>query len=123
MQRWLECFFFQAEDGIRDKLVTGVQTCALPIYLPLIEGKLAVRGVFYSDRRGGYIDNVPTAFTRNPNVDRGPSAYSSSYPARLDTYYNYSLVKRAQNPVTYTGMRLAGLYQINDDWNALIQES
>src|SRR5947208_10326605 len=25
------CFFFQAEDGIRDDLVTGVQTCALPI--------------------------------------------------------------------------------------------
>src|SRR5687767_15350096 len=28
-------FFFQAEDGIRDKLVTGVQTCALPIWLIL----------------------------------------------------------------------------------------
>src|SRR3990170_6855800 len=27
----LFCFFFQAEDGIRDDLVTGVQTCALPI--------------------------------------------------------------------------------------------
>src|SRR5437867_4694322 len=26
-------FFFQAEDGIRDRTVTGVQTCALPIYL------------------------------------------------------------------------------------------
>src|SRR5699024_11934230 len=26
------CFFFQAEDGIRDRNVTGVQTCALPIY-------------------------------------------------------------------------------------------
>src|SRR5205823_6928363 len=25
--------FFQAEDGIRDKLVTGVQTCALPIFI------------------------------------------------------------------------------------------
>src|SRR5205809_871496 len=25
-------FFFQAEDGIRDVAVTGVQTCALPIY-------------------------------------------------------------------------------------------
>src|SRR5699024_11814626 len=25
------CFFFQAEDGIRDRNVTGVQTCALPI--------------------------------------------------------------------------------------------
>ena len=31
-------FFFQAEDGIRDRLVTGVQTCALPISVtpPLI---------------------------------------------------------------------------------------
>src|SRR5437762_5639243 len=28
-------FFFQAEDGIRDTSVTGVQTCALPIW-PLI---------------------------------------------------------------------------------------
>src|SRR2546430_235153 len=27
----LEAFFFQAEDGIRDLTVTGVQTCALPI--------------------------------------------------------------------------------------------
>src|SRR5256885_10970070 len=30
----VECiFFFQAEDGIRDYKVTGVQTCALPIFL------------------------------------------------------------------------------------------
>src|SRR3989442_4124371 len=28
------CFFFQAEDGIRDADVTGVQTCALPISSP-----------------------------------------------------------------------------------------
>src|SRR5438046_7181238 len=32
------CFFFQAEDGIRDWSVTGVQTCALPI-------SIAVEGV------------------------------------------------------------------------------
>src|SRR5256886_5990020 len=31
-------FFFQAEDGIRDLTVTGVQTCALPIYLHHREG-------------------------------------------------------------------------------------
>src|SRR5205823_8071872 len=31
----LSFFFFQAEDGIRDKLVTGVQTCALPIFFSL----------------------------------------------------------------------------------------
>src|SRR5687768_18600039 len=28
-------FFFQAEDGIRDVAVTGVQTCALPISVPM----------------------------------------------------------------------------------------
>src|SRR5205823_3309555 len=38
-------FFFQAEDGIRDKLVTGVQTCALPISLPAeSQTKLTVTG-------------------------------------------------------------------------------
>src|SRR5260370_27875494 len=30
-------FFFQAEDGIRDSSVTGVQTCALPICSPVEE--------------------------------------------------------------------------------------
>src|SRR2546430_3389038 len=30
--RFVDGFFFQAEDGIRDLTVTGVQTCALPIY-------------------------------------------------------------------------------------------
>src|SRR5256886_3110994 len=32
-------FFFQAEDGIRDLTVTGVQTCALPIYF----GQILIR--------------------------------------------------------------------------------
>src|SRR5690606_40555945 len=34
------CFFFQAEDGIRDFHVTGVQTCALPIFVidPRVKG-------------------------------------------------------------------------------------
>src|SRR5260370_13781454 len=39
-------FFFQAEDGIRDSSVTGVQTCALPIcawVLPLRAEALATR--------------------------------------------------------------------------------
>src|SRR5205823_8273132 len=38
-------FFFQAEDGIRDKLVTGVQTCALPISYFAV-GMLVVLRVF-----------------------------------------------------------------------------
>src|SRR5438128_4268254 len=41
-------FFFQAEDGIRDATVTGVQTCALPIF-PSVEVSLsAPDAVFYA---------------------------------------------------------------------------
>src|SRR6266404_2508057 len=44
-------FFFQAEDGIRDKLVTGVQTCALPIFQTREGLVCAVEGVsFHLDR-------------------------------------------------------------------------
>ena len=91
--------------------------------LPLIQDKLAVRATIYNDHRGGYIDNVGTTFTRNRTNDTGPSAYSSSYPANLPSYNNYALAKKAQNPTTYQGMRLAGLYDINDDWNVLIQQT
>src|SRR5690606_39540838 len=38
-------FFFQAEDGIRDFHVTGVQTCALPIWLSRNRWALAVCAV------------------------------------------------------------------------------
>src|SRR5699024_11424559 len=40
-------FFFQAEDGIRDRNVTGVQTCALPIlsWLSLMEAHDALNAV------------------------------------------------------------------------------
>src|SRR2546429_7055863 len=34
-------FFFQAEDGIRDVAVTGVQTCALPIWFVIAWGNHA----------------------------------------------------------------------------------
>src|SRR2546429_2739626 len=45
-------FFFQAEDGIRDVAVTGVQTCALPISREPL-GRWAVRGQGHlSDRLG-----------------------------------------------------------------------
>src|SRR5205823_496943 len=47
--------FFQAEDGIRDKLVTGVQTCALPIWTPN-----EVRGL------GALAQSPYVLVTRNP---------------------------------------------------------
>src|SRR5207244_4710852 len=43
-------FFFQAEDGIRDDLVTGVQTCALPILI-------VIRAIDYLTARIGADDH------------------------------------------------------------------
>src|SRR2546427_8249893 len=49
-------FFFQAEDGIRDLTVTGVQTCALPIYRvppPRLVRTEAARPAREAPRRAG----------------------------------------------------------------------
>src|SRR5699024_12139315 len=42
-------FFFKAEDGIRDRNVTGVQTCALPILKNNLNGKLLMEGLTFDD--------------------------------------------------------------------------
>src|ERR1017187_4136874 len=49
-------FSFQAEDGIRDTSVTGVQTCALPIWLPHLPhpGTRAVSLTWQTARTGAY---------------------------------------------------------------------
>src|SRR5699024_883712 len=56
-------FFFQAEDGIRDRNVTGVQTCALPIFIFLAEDSRAVAGVarFWTCRSQRYSRPIPGA--------------------------------------------------------------
>src|SRR5229473_6871867 len=54
-------FFFQAEDGIRDKLVTGVQTCALPIssaILTEVGGKIAFRDIVEGENLREETDRV-----------------------------------------------------------------
>src|SRR5260221_10425875 len=42
-------FFFQAEDGIRDHCVTGVQTCALPIFFGVLCGFVETASDFVDD--------------------------------------------------------------------------
>src|SRR5438874_8696866 len=56
-------FFFQAEDGIRDLYVTGVQTCALPISLVVnkLRGTLnvaAVKAPGFGDRRKAMLEDI-----------------------------------------------------------------
>src|SRR5688572_31709748 len=63
------CFFFQAEDGIRDLTVTGVQTCALPIL------ELVLIDVQVSARNGQPIENLrPDQFEVNIDGKRLPIA-------------------------------------------------
>src|SRR2546429_4741517 len=65
-------FFFQAEDGIRDVAVTGVQTCALPILavtdflqmIILVVG-LVVLAWFASDMAGGAGKVIDLAVSRD----------------------------------------------------------
>src|SRR2546425_9744034 len=69
-------FFFQAEDGIRDKLVTGVQTCALPICeVPALcdgsgshDRRLVVRQSFAQELRSASGHRVGPVLERQ-NVD------------------------------------------------------
>jgi len=106
--------------------------------LPLINDKLAVRAVLYNDSRGGYINNVPSTFTRR-NTDLG--IYYANYPAvggvcpnglpnnglcvppGSPVINNNAIAKDAINPVKYEGGRLSALWDFNDDWNLLVTQS
>jgi hypothetical protein len=106
--------------------------------LPLIADALAVRGVIYNDRHGGYINNVPATFTRKasdlgikygnyptgcgPNSDP-PSPAPCPPPPDSVAINNNSIAARAINPVTYQGLRVSALWDINADWNALVTQS
>jgi iron complex outermembrane receptor protein len=114
------------------------------INLPLIPDTLAVRGVIYSDTRGGYINNVPGTFSRldsDLGIHYGGYATGCSVgtavagqcatgtptafgvPPGSPTANNNSLVANAINPVTYQGIRVGALLKFNEDWNALLVQS
>src|SRR2546429_4194315 len=73
-------FFFQAEDGIRDVAVTGVQTCALPIYVSQERvtsaiAAIAGREAWLPGRDGAFrrpgelsLDDLPPAYARDEGL-------------------------------------------------------
>jgi outer membrane receptor protein involved in Fe transport len=114
--------------------------------LPLIANTMAARVVGYTDRRGGYINNVPATFTRkNTDIGIGYAYYATGcttgtpvmgicsgvgnlatsfgVPPGSPVLNNANLVGKAINPVTYQGIRVEVLYKFSDDWNALITQS
>ena len=77
----------------------------------------ALRGVIFSERRGGYIDNVFGTISYVPGAPPG------MLPNGSWTANNASLIETNTNPVDYQGIRLSALWKINDSWDALLQQN
>src|SRR5699024_12143925 len=58
-------FFFQAEDGIRDRNVTGVQTCALPISAKQIRLPISSKRFYLSKKQALCCKNTWIGSIRN----------------------------------------------------------
>jgi len=93
------------------------------INLPIVDDHVAVRGVVYDDRQGGYINNVPGTLMR-AGTDEGFTRYNGGVvPTNSVSIKNNNVVGNHINPVTYTGVRVQLLYKINDNWDALLSQS
>src|SRR5699024_11311538 len=84
-------FFFQAEDGIRDRNVTGVQTCALPISSPNrfinanTSGSVSFVGITSSNFKylGGLKKCVPRKCLRK-SLEQSADIFSTDIPDVLE---------------------------------------
>ncbi len=99
------------------------------VNIPLTD-TLAVRAVIYSDTQGGWIDNVLGSF--NPNqaelinvINRNQiNPNAQVLPgAPVATTDNGGLVEDNFNDATYQGFRLGVSWDINEDWNLLLQHT
>ncbi|MGB7601036.1 MAG: TonB-dependent receptor, partial [Candidatus Sulfotelmatobacter sp.] len=90
--------------------------------IPLIEDHLAARAVVFTDRRGGYINNLPATFSRG-SQDLGIVTYfNGAVPPNSVSINNYQIAANDINPVTYQGIRGELLYKVNDDWDVLLSQ-
>jgi iron complex outermembrane receptor protein len=79
--------------------------------IPLVEDKMAARFAAYSDRDGGFIDNV---FGHTPDS----SAIGGNYPAGYGSLDNAASVEKNWNDAETTGARLHLLWDMSDKWSA-----
>ena len=86
------------------------------INIPIIHDKLAVRLVVYNDSKGGYIDNIPATY-QMPLSSPGFKNKASFAPIPRPIVDNATEVERNFNTADYRGLRLAVMYQINNDWS------
>src|SRR5688572_19579117 len=81
MVLYLFFFFFQAEDGIRDLTVTGVQTCAVPAVTPRVTGSHA--GFQAEKAAAGSRNEVTDAVSRVVRPNQRPNTTSRPITTRL----------------------------------------
>ncbi len=114
----------------------------LTLNVPIVKDVFAIRATVYNERRGGYIDNVYSTFTRNNNdpgsfyLNIKPNA-GGICPNGLSTTSGFCTVSTGAgrqinngdvaekdfNPATYTGARVEAQWDINSEWSLLITES
>ncbi len=88
--------------------------------VPLIDDRLALRFVAYYDKRGGYIDNVHSTFTRR-GTDLGFALRTGGVvPVDSVVINNDDVAGKDINDVEYKGARASLKWQIADDWDALL---
>ena len=106
----------------------GADSAAVDAFvnMPLSES-LAARVVVYSDSQGGWVDNIPATFTPSGEVvDRNNVAGYGPLLTGADTVQtarNDGLVQEDWNEASYRGGRFSLLYDIGDNWEALLQHS
>jgi iron complex outermembrane receptor protein len=91
--------------------------------LPVIPGTLALRGVIYDESRGGYINNIPGTFARSATDIGVVNYFGGAVPPNSGSINNANLVGNAINPAEYKGLRLSALWNIDDEWSALLTQS
>ena len=105
----------------------GADSAAADAFVNLPMGdSVAVRVVAYSDHQGGWVDNVAATFTPSADVvDRNSVGYGPRL-ADADSVAsarNDGLAQRDWNDASYRGGRVGLLYDLNDDWSALVQHT
>ena len=116
------------EDGEMSNKVEAV------LNVPVTD-RLALRGVIYSDQRGGFVDNVPGTITAEESarfraagtvrangvpVSAGREGFQAGADFSNVTFLeanNAGLVEDDFNDSSYAGGRLTALFEINDDWS------
>ena len=89
------------------------------VNIPIVEDTFAIRLAGYSSTDGGFIDNV-LATNSLPLTNPG---LGGRVPAIRQEVSNSTFVEDDYNEATYRGMRFSGLWQINDDWDVLVQHT